>query len=70
MTLRDSASRLKNKAKARLSRGKPEPERREVGGGRVGPANSHLQPKPRIGVVERGGNVNPRDGESDSMRNS
>lgn len=72
MTLRDFLPGLKRKSKARLSRGKPEPERSGVhrkdstvfsdgSRGGVGPTNSHLQ-------LEDSGDVNPCLGESDGMQ--
>jgi hypothetical protein len=70
MGLRDSISRLKEKAKARLSRGRPEQERNEVGSGRVVPTNPRRQPKPQLRVIEDSGNVDPRVGGSDGMQAS
>ncbi|KAF9786673.1 hypothetical protein BJ322DRAFT_1019300 [Thelephora terrestris] len=65
MGLRDSISRLKEKAKARLSRSRPEQERNEAGNGRAVPTNPRRQPKPQLRVIEDSGNVDPRVGGSD-----
>ena len=68
MSLRSPFSKLKKKTRAFLSRGTPEPECNEVGSGRAEPANSHLQPNPRIGTAEEGKDVGPRIGEYDGMK--
>ena len=59
-------SKLKEKAKVRFSRGKPDSDRSETGNGAVGPASARPHPTTHdLGV--KGGSVNPRDGESGSM---
>lgn len=68
MKLRGSISRLKKKAKSRLSRGRPEPEKGGASSlGGVGPTNSHLQPKPHLGVVKGGGDDNSHVGGLDGV---
>lgn len=70
---RGEVHRGKNQQSARggsregLKSASSEPGRSEVASGRVGPTDSHIEPKPHVEALEHGGNISPRVGESNGM---